>query len=74
MARLNWVGIPGRPDPGVCLKTRVPIGVEGDGYAADAAITRPWNQQEVIVGVLLLAEEGVDHRTGGIVHRQQQRD
>ena len=21
MARLNWVGIPGRPDPGVCLKT-----------------------------------------------------
>ena len=21
MARLNWVGIPGRPEPGVCLKT-----------------------------------------------------
>ena len=32
------------------------------------------NQQEVAVGVLLLAEEGVDHRTGGIVHRDQQRE
>ena len=40
----------------------------------------PWpswqalDQQEVAVGVLLLAEEGVDHRAGGIVHGDQQRE
>ena len=32
------------------------------------------DQQEVAMGVLLLAEEGVDHRTGGIVHCDQQRE
>ena len=31
-------------------------------------------QQEVAVGVLLLAEEGVDHGTDGIVHCDQQRE
>ena len=36
--------------------------------------TRPWRHQEVVVGILLLAEEGVDHRTGGIVHREQYRE
>ena len=49
---------------------RVPIGVEGDGYAE--MLHQTLNQHEVAVGVLLLAEEGVDYRTGGIIHGQQQ--
>ena len=49
----------------------VPIGVQGDGSAP--TLYQVLHQQEVIVGVLLLAEEGVDHLTGGIVHRDQQR-
>ena len=70
MARLNWVGIPGRPEPGVCLKTPCRSVVECDWYAD--MLHQALDQQEVAVGVLLLAEEGVDHRTGGIVHRDQQ--
>ena len=35
---------------------------------------RGLDQQEVAAGVLLLAEEGVDHRAGGIGHRDQQRE
>ena len=31
------------------------------------------DQQEVAAGVLLLAEEGVDHRAGGVVYCDQQR-
>ena len=50
----------------------VPVGVEGDGYAA--ALQQALDQHEVAVGVLLLAEEGVGHRTGGIVHGDQQRE
>ena len=50
----------------------VPIGVEGDGCAA--TLYQSLHQQEVIAGVFLLTEEGVDHRTGGIVHRDQQRE
>ena len=50
----------------------VPVCVEGDGSAA--TLYQGLHQQEVIVGVLLLAEEGVDHRTSGIVHRNQQRE
>ena len=50
----------------------VPVGVEGDGYAA--TLHQAVDQQEVAVGVLLLAEEGIDHSTGGIVHRDQQRE
>ena len=49
----------------------MPVGVKGDGYAA--TLQKALDQQEVIVGVLLLAEEGIDHRTGGIVHCDQQR-
>ena len=30
------------------------------------------DQQEIFVRVLLLAEEGLDHRTSGIVHGEQQ--
>ena len=48
----------------------VPVGVECDWYAD--MLHQALDQQEVAVGVLLLAEEGVDHRTGGIVHRDQQ--
>ena len=72
MARLNWVGIPGRPEPGVCLKTLC-----RSVYRARVMprrCRRRWGQQEVAVGVLLLAEEGVNHHTGGIVHCDQQRE
>ena len=71
MARLNWAGIPGRPEPGV-PEDSVPVGVEGGGQAE--LVHETVDQQKVAVGVLLLAEEGVDHRTGGIVHRDQQRE
>ena len=70
MARLNWVGIPGRPGAGRVPEDPVPVGVECDWYAD--MLHQALDQQEVAVGVLLLAEEGVDHRTGGIVHRDQQ--
>ena len=50
----------------------VPVGVQGEGNAA--ALQEALDQQEVAVGVLLLAEEGVDHRAGGIVHCDQQRE
>ena len=49
----------------------VPVGVEGDGYAEMPHETL---DEHEVVGVLLLAEEGVDHRAGGIVHRDQQRE
>ena len=54
------------------LADRVAVGVEGDGYAE--MLHETLDQQEVAVGVLLLVEEGVDHRTGGIIHRDQQRE
>ena len=50
----------------------VPVGVEGDGYAT--TLHQALEQPEVVVGILLLAEEGDDHRTGGIVHRGQYRE
>ena len=50
----------------------VPVGVEGDGSAA--TLHQGLHQQEVIAGVFLLTEEGVDHRASGIVHRDQQRE
>ena len=71
MARLNWVGIPGGrarrvPEDGVA------VGVEGDGYAE--MLHETLDQQEVVATVFLLAEEGGNHRTGGIIHRDQQRE
>ena len=33
MARLKWVGIPGKAEPGVCLQDPVPVGVQGEGNA-----------------------------------------
>ena len=56
----------------MCLKTPCRSGVQGDGSAA--TLYQGLHQQEVIVGVLLLAEDGVDHRAGGIVHGDQQRE
>ena len=50
----------------------VAVGVEGDGYAATLQNTT--DQQEVAAGVLFFAEEGVDHRAGGVVDRDQQRE
>ena len=56
----------------MCLKTAWPVGVEGDRCAE--MLYETLDQHEVAVGVLLLAEEGVNHRTGGIVHGDQQRE
>ena len=77
MARLNWVGIPlgwhpGEAGTGRVPEDRVPVGVAGDGYAA--APEQALHQQEVAVGVFPLGEAGVNHRTGGIIHRDQQRE
>ena len=53
------------------LEDRVPVGVQGEGNAA--APEQSLHQPEVAVGILLLAEQGVDHAAGGIVHREQYR-
>ena len=50
----------------------VAVGVKGDGYAEMPHQTL--DQQEVVAAVFLLAEEGVNHRAGGIIHRDQQRE
>ena len=77
MARLNWVGIPlgwhpGEAGTGRVPEDRVPVGVAGDGYAA--APEQALHQQGVAVGVFPLGEAGVNYRTGGIIHRDQQRE
>ena len=56
IARLNCVGCTGAPGAGHVLEDGVPVGVEGDGYAV--ALYQPPHQQEVVAGVLLLAETG----------------
>ena len=56
----------------MCLKTPVPVGVQGDGSAA--TLYQALHQQKIATAVLLLTEEGVDHRASGIVHRDQQRE
>ena len=43
---------------------------EGNAAAPEQAL----HQQEVAVGVLMIAEEGVDHAARGIVHREQDRE
>ena len=48
----------------------VPVSVEGDGYAE--MLHQALEQQEVVVGGLFPAEEGVDHRASGIVDGDQQ--
>ena len=72
MARLNWVGNPGRPGARRVPEDGVAVGVEGDGYAE--MLHETLDQQEVVATVFLLAEEGGNHRTGGIIHRDQQRE
>ena len=69
-AELGWH--PGEAGAGRVPEDPVPVGVQGEGNAA--ALQEALDQQEVAVGVLLLAEEGVDHRAGGIVHCDQQRE
>ena len=66
------MGVPVDPDPGVCLKTGVAVGIEGQGDAA--APEQVLHQQEVVVAVFLRAKQGVDHGAGGVVHRDQQRE
>ena len=50
----------------------VAVRVQGDGYAV--TLQKTTYQQEVAAGVLLLAEDSVNHCTGGIVHGDQQRE
>ena len=65
-------GHPREAGAGCVSEDPVPVGVQGDGSAA--TLHQGLHQQEVIVGVFLLTEEGVVHRAGGIVHRDQQRE
>ena len=54
------------------FEDRVVVGVEGEGNAV--ASKQALHQQQVVVAVLLLAEPGVDHAAGGVVHREEQRE
>ena len=50
----------------------VPVDVEGDGNAN--ALQQVLDQQEIGVGLLLLTEQGVGHRAGGVIDCDQQRE
>ena len=50
----------------------VPVGVQGERNAA--AAYQSLHQQEVTGGILMIAEEGVDHAACGIVHGEQDRE
>ena len=52
MARLNWVGIPGRPGARRVPEDGVPVGVEGDGYAE--MLHETLDKHEVAVGIFPL--------------------
>ena len=54
------------------LEHSVAIGVESHGHAA--TLHQGPDQQEIVVGVLLLTEPGAHRRAGGIVHSDQQRE
>ena len=54
------------------LEDRVAVGVQGEGYAA--APEQALHQQEITAGILMIAEEGVEHAARGIVHREQYRE
>ena len=69
-AELGWPL--GEAGAGRVLEDPVPVGVQGEGYAA--ALQEALDQQEVAVGLLHLAEEGVNDCTGGIVYCDQQRE
>ena len=69
-AELGW-----RPGGVICrtvFEDSVPVGVEGERNAA--APEQSLQQQEVTAGILMIAEEGVDHVARGIVHREQDRE
>ena len=72
MARLNWVAVPGRPDPRCVPEDPVPVDVEGDGNAN--VLQQVLDQQEIGVGLLLLTEQGVGNRAGGVIDCDQQRE
>ena len=55
---------------GHMLEDGVPVSVDGDGYAV--APYETLHQQEVVMGVRMLKEEGVDYHARGVVHGQQQ--
>ena len=50
----------------------VPVGVQGERNAA--AVYQSLHQQEVTAGILMIAEEGVDHAACGIAHGEQDRE
>ena len=52
------------------LEDRVSATVDGQRYPA--LPDQPLHEKEVAAGVLLLTEQSVRHRAGGIVHGQQQ--
>ena len=54
------------------LEDRMAVGVEGERNAA--ALEQSLHQQEVTAGILMIAEEGVDHAARGIVHSEQDRE
>ena len=69
-AEMGWH--PGEAGTGRVPEDGVAVGVEGDGYAG--MLQQTLDQQEVVATVFLLAEEGVNHRAGSIIHRDQQRE
>ena len=54
------------------LEDGVAVGIEGEGNAAEPE--QVLHQQGVVAAVFMIAEQGVDHFAGGVVHRQQQRE
>ena len=56
---------PGETGVGRVPEDPVPVGVEGHRQAS--AMQESPDQQKVAVGVLLLAEESIDHSAGGVV-------
>ena len=54
------------------LEYPVPVNVEGHRCAA--ALKQALHQEEVIAGVLLSAEEGIDHGPGRVVHSDQEHE
>ena len=62
----------GKPRPGRVLEDGVPVDVEGNRRAV--VLHQLLRQQEVVEAVFVLAEHGVDHSAGSVIHRQQQRE
>ena len=62
----------GEAGPWCVPEDPVPVDVEGHGNAS--ALHQVLDQQEIGVGLLLLAEQGVGHRAGGIIHCDEQRE